>query len=129
MATCDLISDVSSLVDGDRQADYGDPVESMTNIGKAWSGILRTNVDAVQVALCLAAMKLVRFGYKSKADSIVDAVGYCEIAKRCDAAETDTELETACHAPTRGVHVEHLDIPSGFEVVEQRRQVERTATR
>lgn len=75
-------TDGQQLVDGDRQADYGPPEENMRRIGLAWSAILDTDVSPAQVALCMAALKLVREAYRHKPDNIVDAHGYLEIADR-----------------------------------------------
>jgi hypothetical protein len=81
-ATC-TASKAVDLVDGDRQADYGEPVANMTAIGKAWESILGVPVSAEKVALCMASLKLVREANKHKDDNIIDALGYVEIAKRC----------------------------------------------
>lgn len=78
-----LVDQASALVDGDRQAEYGEPVEHMRRVAKVWSVILSCEVDAHKVALALAALKLVREAHKPGADNRVDAVGYLEIADRC----------------------------------------------
>jgi hypothetical protein len=70
------------LVNGDRQADYGEPTVNMANIAKAWSGIVGYEILPRHVPLMLAAMKLVREGHKHKDDNLVDAQGYIEIAAR-----------------------------------------------
>jgi hypothetical protein len=70
------------LVNGDRQADYGEPVNNMRNIALAWSAIVGFEVKARHVPLMLAAMKLVREGHKHKDDNLTDAQGYIEIADR-----------------------------------------------
>lgn len=75
-------TDGRDLVDGDRQADYGPPEENMRRIGLAWSAILDTPVGPEQVALCMAALKLVREAHRHKSDNIVDAHGYIEIVDR-----------------------------------------------
>ena len=63
--------------------DWGDPVVTHTRIGLAWSGILDVEVSPHQVALMMAAMKLVRASINpDEPDSLDDAAGYVEIGKR-----------------------------------------------
>lgn len=74
------------LVNGDRQDMYGEPVNNMGNIARAWSGVCGFTISPKQVALCLAAMKLVREGYRHQDDNLIDAIGYLEIAARVEKA-------------------------------------------
>ena len=78
-----LQTDALTLVDGDRQTDYGPPADNMRRIGLAWSAILDCDVTPAQVALCMAALKLVREAYRHKPDNLIDAHGYVDIAARC----------------------------------------------
>lgn len=73
-----------ALVNGDRQNSYGPPVESLTNIGSAWAGVLNLPepIPAWKVALCLCAMKLVRAGQRADTDSVRDAFGYLHLTER-----------------------------------------------
>lgn len=70
------------LVDGDRQAAYGEPTVHLANVAKVWSGIFGFQVSPLQVALAMAGLKLVREGYKHDPDSLTDAFGYLAIAER-----------------------------------------------
>lgn len=72
------------LIDGPRQEAYAPPARNMTNIGRVWSAMLDLPepIAPEQVALMLAGMKLVRASYKPGEDSLVDLVGYAEIAER-----------------------------------------------
>ena len=74
------------LVDGDRQASYGDPVQHMHNVAKCWSAILGYQITPKQCALALAGLKLVREGNKHDPDNLTDAIGYIVIAERVEAA-------------------------------------------
>ena len=74
------------LVDGERQASYGDPVAHMQNVARAWSGVLGYQITPKQVSLCLAALKLVREGNKHGPDNLTDCIGYVVIAERIEAA-------------------------------------------
>lgn len=75
-----------ALVDGERQEQYGEPVTHITNVARAWSGVLGFTITPKQVALCMAVLKLVRENYRHDPDNLDDAHGYLEIAARIDAA-------------------------------------------
>lgn len=66
-----------SLIDGDRQGVYGDPLVSHERIAKLWSALLGVEINAHQVAMMMAAMKLSRLaGQAEHKDSWVDLAGY-----------------------------------------------------
>lgn len=66
----------------DREKSYGNPVEMHERIAKIWSGILNVKVDAYEVALCMAGLKLARATNNADdPDSLIDAHGYAEIAQ------------------------------------------------
>ena len=71
-----------TLVDGERQADYGEPVEHMRRVADAWSAVLRRPITPEEVCLCLATLKLVREGHRPKRDNREDAIGYLDILER-----------------------------------------------
>ena len=76
------------LSTGPRNDSWGDPSIQHARIALAWSAILNREVTAQQVALCMAAMKLVRAaGRPQLADSYFDAIAYVGIAGEC--AEAD----------------------------------------
>ena len=61
-------------------------------IAGVWSAILKQPVSAMQVALCMAGMKLIRAeNSPSHADSFVDACGYAAIAAELASTE-ETEV-------------------------------------
>lgn len=64
------------LVIGDRNADYGHPLDDFERIAKIWSAILDTEVRAEQIPLCMTGLKLAREVHKHKRDNVVDAHGY-----------------------------------------------------
>lgn len=78
-----VLSDGEQLVTGERREQYGPPVECMARTAAAWTAVLGVPVQARQVALCLAAMKLVREGHAHRPDNLVDAAGYVLIADLC----------------------------------------------
>lgn len=68
-------------INGDRQADYGDAQTSFNRIALLWSAILGFQVEAREVALCMAAVKISRaVGKPDHADSYVDLLGYGALA-------------------------------------------------
>ena len=67
----------------ERAKDWGDPLRSHARIGEMWGAILRYPVDAYDVALMMAALKLVRADLNpDNPDSLIDAKGYLTIAQR-----------------------------------------------
>lgn len=62
---------------GERQAIYGHPAEDFARTAQLWTGILGTEIDSRQVALCMAAVKISRLvSTPEHRDSIVDLIGY-----------------------------------------------------
>jgi len=67
----------ADLVNGDRNADYGDALDNFTETAALWSPILGIEVTAEQVALCMAQVKIARLIHNTPHDdSWVDGVGY-----------------------------------------------------
>ena len=83
--TPSILDEAQRILAGPRQEDYGDPVEAHRRVAGAWSAILDHPVAAHEVALCMAALKLVRATTSTERDSLIDAVGYVAIADRCSA--------------------------------------------
>lgn len=78
-----LLLAADRMVNSTRQGSYGDPVANHERIARVWSEVLRHPVTAEQVALCMAAMKVVRAGGRTDRDDLVDGVCYLDIADRC----------------------------------------------
>mgnify|MGYP001578277329 CR=1 FL=1 len=72
------------LIHGPRAEEYAPPELNLPRIGAAWAAVLGLPeaIPGWKVALLLAAMKVVRAGHKPGDDSLIDAVGYCELAKQ-----------------------------------------------
>lgn len=67
----------AELVNGDRNADYGDALDNFTETAALWSPILGIEVSAEQVALCMAQVKIARLIHNTPHDdSWIDGVGY-----------------------------------------------------
>lgn len=73
-----------ALIDGPRQDDYASPEVNLSRIGAMWSAILGLEdaIPASKVALMMAALKIARAAHKPTEDSLVDTVGYVELAWR-----------------------------------------------
>lgn len=66
----------------ERRKIYGDPVEMHNRIAGIWSAILKHDVSAHDVALCMVGLKLARAqNDPAHADSLIDVAGYTEIAQ------------------------------------------------
>lgn len=74
----DILREADALVGGERQEDYGHPLDSCTRIAAMWSAILGTEVTAEQAILCMIAVKISRECHLSKRDNRVDMAGYAQ---------------------------------------------------
>ncbi len=72
----DIAAYAASLVNGERQNEYGHPLDNLDRAAQIWSVILDSPVTAEQVSLCMVGMKIARQVHKPKADTVVDIIGY-----------------------------------------------------
>lgn len=72
----EVAKQAAELVSGDRNADYGHPLDDFTKQGLMWEQILGVPVTAEQVALCMVCVKIAREVHRPKGDNRVDGVGY-----------------------------------------------------
>ena len=81
MITKDILSEATRLVWADREKDYGDKVENHNNIAKLWSAYLDVKIEAHDVAIMMALLKVARttLGAVSK-DTYIDMAAYSAIA-------------------------------------------------
>lgn len=73
---------MNRLVDGERQEQYGDPIEHFEKVAKVWSVILGTEVTPEKAVEMMMGFKLVRLAHKYKKDSLDDLEGYATIRIR-----------------------------------------------
>jgi hypothetical protein len=78
------IDDPTKEVDVDmRSTVYGDPASTYPRIAQVWSGIIGHEVSAVQVALCMAGLKMVRAEQAPDySDNSDDVNGYIEVLRQ-----------------------------------------------
>lgn len=76
-----------ALVNGDREYDYGSPTATLTRVASMWTAYLEQPVNARDVALLLALLKIAREAHRCKEDNLVDAAGYIGLAADMAAME------------------------------------------
>ena len=79
--TKEFLSEAIRLVGTDREKDYGDKVENHKNIARLWSAYLEIPIEAHDVAIMMALLKIARtkLGAVSK-DTYIDMSAYSVIA-------------------------------------------------
>lgn len=86
----DLLQEAITITTGDRQADYGDPVETHQRIADVFNAITGRDIAAREVALFHIATKLARAQISpTKADTYVDIMAYAGIAYECAHSEQE----------------------------------------
>lgn len=75
-----VLGDANRLIHGKRQEQYGPPEVNFKRIAAGWSVILSADVDAEQVALCMAWLKIARLCEGPHLDSYVDGAAYLALA-------------------------------------------------
>ena len=85
-----ILREGANLIVGQRNKDYGDPVENHQHIADIANAITGHSLSARDVALVLASVKMARLAKSpSHRDSYVDLCGYTGIAYECALAESD----------------------------------------
>ena len=77
-AESSVLLEAQKLVHGDRNADYGHPLDDFARTARMWSAILGVEVSPEQVGLCMVAVKISRQCNRPKRDNLVDGAGYFE---------------------------------------------------
>ena len=81
-----ILDEAKRITAADRQADYGHPADDFTKTAHMWTGIfagrLREGaaITAMDVPLCMIAVKLARQAHRHKRDNLVDIAGYARTA-------------------------------------------------
>ena len=84
-----ILSEAERIVNGDRQADYSDPVANFKHIADIASAISKEELSPTTCAIVMIAVKLARENYKHKRDNLVDLAGYVEILNRIKENEVE----------------------------------------
>ena len=79
-----ISSEAESILGGDRQSDYSDPVKNFDSIAKLASILNGRDMTDIECCNVLIAVKLIRERYKHKRDNLVDLCGYAEILNRIE---------------------------------------------
>mgnify|MGYP007102556906 CR=1 FL=1 len=77
-----ILTEAERIVNGERQADYSNPVANFTKISNIASAIIGKEVSPRDCCIVMIAVKLAREAYKHKRDNLVDLAGYAEILNR-----------------------------------------------
>lgn len=82
-----VLETADQLINGDRNASYGDALDSFTRIAAMWTASLGVTITPAQVAMMLALLKVSRLSASpDHEDSWIDLAGYAalggEIAAR-----------------------------------------------
>ena len=81
-----VLDEAKRITASDRQQDYGHPSQDFTRTARMWTGILAAKlregaeVSAMDVPLCMIAVKLARQAHRHKRDNLVDIAGYARTA-------------------------------------------------
>lgn len=74
-----ILLEALRLTRGNRNADYGHPLDDFTRTAALWSAFLGTPVDYRQAIVCMMLVKVSRLGHTPEHhDSIVDLAGYAD---------------------------------------------------
>lgn len=77
-----ILDEAKAVTEGVRQSDYGHPADDFNRAARMWSGILApklrdsVEVTAMDVPLCMIAVKLARQAHRHKRDNLIDIAGY-----------------------------------------------------
>lgn len=85
----DVLKRAIEVVDGDRQAEYGDPVVNFVREALVVAGMTGQMPDMKGLVAAWMAKKVVRAGRSEKLDTKVDIAGYAEIMHRIEVAIAD----------------------------------------
>jgi hypothetical protein len=74
----EALREAARLINGDRDKQYGRPIDNFARIAKIWSVILGIAVTEEDVAMCMTGLKMARYASKSgyQPDTWIDIAGY-----------------------------------------------------
>jgi len=75
-----VLAEAADVTSGERQKDYGHPRDDFARTAVMWNGLLaaklRAPITAMDIPLCMIAVKLAREAHRHKRDNLVDIAGY-----------------------------------------------------
>lgn len=83
-----LLAEATKAVAGDRNHDYGDPVDNHRRTAELWSTFLGVEITPRQVCICNILQKVSREAHFRKRDTLVDIAGYAANAEACSEGVT-----------------------------------------
>ena len=90
MTRRECLDEAAKCVLQDRACEYGGMEDNFGRIAKLWTHYLGVAVDAVDVAMCMALLKVARIrNNKAHADSYVDLAGYAACGAECAHSEEE----------------------------------------
>lgn len=96
-----LLADAEVAVNGDRNAEYGDPNQDFTRTAEFWSTYLGVPITPQQVGVMQILLKVSRSAWSpGKRDHYLDIAGYAACAWGVAASNADTETPAGTEAPT-----------------------------
>jgi len=81
-----ILDEAKRITEGTRRAEYGAPADDFARAAHMWTGILAAKlrdgqaVTAMDIPLCMVAIKLARQSHHHKRDNLVDIAGYARTA-------------------------------------------------
>lgn len=82
-----ILTEAQGLVHGDRNSDYGHPLDDFSRTAAIWTALLGgklkdgARIEPEDVGLCMVGVKLSRQINQPKRDNLTDAAGYCETVR------------------------------------------------
>jgi len=81
----ELLTEAASLTSGDRQKDYGNPIDNMYHIAQIFNAITGHNIKTSEVPMFHIATKLARMQTSpTKRDHYIDVMAYAGITYECE---------------------------------------------
>jgi len=81
-----VLDEAKQITGGVRHDDYGHPRDDFDKTARMWTGVLAdklrdgAEVTAMDIPLCMIAVKLARQVHRHKRDNLVDIAGYARTA-------------------------------------------------